>query len=107
MRAACPSNIEVRWHLDSILYALISNLAKESLDSISGHHKNLSHIVVRMDKHKRKRGRTRKLSAQQVNGQGIAKKRSKLDRTNKSAGCCTLENKDVKCDCKYINRQDG
>ena len=43
MRAACPSNIEVRWHLDSILYAIISNLAKESLDSISGHHKNLSH----------------------------------------------------------------
>ena len=37
MPAACRSNIEVRWHLDSILYALISNLAKELLDLISGH----------------------------------------------------------------------
>ncbi len=40
MRAACPSNIEVRWHLDSILYALISNLTKESLDLIAGHLKS-------------------------------------------------------------------
>ncbi len=40
MRAACPSNMEVRWHLDLILYALISNLAKELLDSISEHLKS-------------------------------------------------------------------
>ena len=40
MTVACPSNIEVRWHLDSILHALISNLAKELLDSISRHLKS-------------------------------------------------------------------
>jgi hypothetical protein len=40
MTVACPCKIEVRWHLDSILHALISNLAKESLDSILGHVKS-------------------------------------------------------------------
>jgi hypothetical protein len=44
MTVACPCKIEVRWHLNSILHALILNLAKNLLDSILGHLKsNVEH----------------------------------------------------------------